>query len=396
MTQNSTAHSLHGFAPVSAEAVPQFFGMLRRGGPRKTLVICPIGLGNFIMATPSLALLSQEIGAENLHLLALRDGIQQMADLSGYVSRVHKWDPDQETKRQGLKTLLALRRERYDYCISLFPSNNWRYCLYTRFAGARIRIGLDYPNTPLPARLQHFSWPFNPDAHDTDQNCDLVEALLGEASMAQRVQLFPYAPIHPQTEALERENYYVVQPGSSVERGMVEKRLPAGAYSYLAHEIYQEFGLKCLVLGGPEQEGLRQEITSQAPSAIINYPSKDFHQLAALITHARFYLGNDSGLMHIAASLNKRCIIFYGPTDDKRCGPYSSNRRFGEKGDHLILRRSDLACSPCWTAKTVGGNPLCIHGDYRCVTQFPIEKFWPKIRQYIQENFRASVSEART
>jgi len=360
-------------------------GLLKGSGPKKILVVCPIGLGNFIMATPSLNLLRQEVGHENLHLLALRMGIKQMAELSGYVSKIHYWDPDEQSKKEGLKALLAIRKERYDYCLLLFPSNNWRYCLYTLLSGAKVRIGFDYPNTTLPRRIQNYSLPLNVAAHDTDQNCDLIEALLGTDGQEHRQQTFPYAPSHPETEALQRENYYVVQPGSSVERGMIEKRLPPEMFGELAARIYRQFHLKCIILGGPEQEELKQLIIQMAPEAILRFESHNLNELAGLISHSRFYLGNDSGLMHISAALGKSCAIFYGPTDERRCGPYSNGLRFGEKGHDLIIRRSGLSCSPCWTAKTVGANPACVHGDKRCLTGFEIEECWGPIQKFIRE-----------
>jgi len=82
----------------------------------KALVICPIGLGNFIMATPALQHLSQHFGSARLHLLALKPGIQQMAEAAGYFGKVFYWDPDRESLSRGLS---VLRRIRHDGNINL-------------------------------------------------------------------------------------------------------------------------------------------------------------------------------------------------------------------------------------------------------------------------------------
>ena len=37
------------------------------------------------------------------------------------------------------------------------------------------------------------------------------------------------------------------------------------------------------------------------------------------------FLGNDSGLMHLAVSNQLRVISLFGPTDDKIYGPYGEN-----------------------------------------------------------------------
>ena len=75
----------------------------------KTLVICPIGLGNFIMATPALKALSNKIGSENLCLLALKPGIKQMAKEGGLFGEVFFWDPDKESMLSGIRLLSKLR-----------------------------------------------------------------------------------------------------------------------------------------------------------------------------------------------------------------------------------------------------------------------------------------------
>jgi ADP-heptose:LPS heptosyltransferase len=270
--------------------------------------------------------------------------------------------------------------------LSLFPTGHWKFALFARLTGARTRIGFAYPHSRLPARVQQFSAPLNPQAHDTDQNCDLVEALVGgsvasRGASTPRLLRFPFAPCHPQQQALRRERYFICHPGSSAERGMKEKRLSPETFAFVARKIHHEFGLKCILAGGLEEESLRRQIASAAPEAMLPYTSGNFPELAALIHHARFYLGNDSGLMHIAAALGKRCIAFFGPSNEKRTGPYSDGLRHGRRGPHFVIRRDGMTCSPCWTLHTIGTDPPCIYGDTRCLKDFQAEPAWSKVRQ---------------
>ena len=59
------------------------------------LVLCPIGLGNFLMATPALRALSRGVGRERLSFLALKPSIAEMAGGSDLFNEVVCWDPDQ-------------------------------------------------------------------------------------------------------------------------------------------------------------------------------------------------------------------------------------------------------------------------------------------------------------
>ncbi|MGO8670386.1 MAG: glycosyltransferase family 9 protein [Capsulimonadaceae bacterium] len=360
-------------------------GLFAGGSRRKTLVLCPIGLGNFVMATPSLAHLSAALGAQQVHLLALKPGIARMAEATGYFGRVHRFDPDRGGPAQLPRALAALRAERFACSLSLFPSGDWKFAVFAFLVGAKCRVGFDYPHSKLPRRIQHATAPVNWDAHDTDQNADLVETLLGERPQGPRTPLFPFRPDHPRAAELASERYFVCHPGSSAERGMSEKRLPPREFAGFIRRAHADFGLKCVLIGGPEEAGLRDEIRALGPDAVLTYDSNSLTELAGLIVPARFYVGNDSGLMHISAALGKRCIAFYGPTDDRRTAPYNDCLRRGEPGPHLIIRRTDLDCTPCWTTRTVGANPPCIHGDTRCLKQMAIQAVWPRIADFIAD-----------
>jgi heptosyltransferase-2 len=37
--------------------------------------------------------------------------------------------------------------------------------------------------------------------------------------------------------------------------------------------------------------------------------------LAAAMTHARLFIGHDSGVSHLAAAVGTRCLLLFGPTD---------------------------------------------------------------------------------
>jgi len=383
-----TSSSIKERARVPTE---QDSSIIRTDQPCKTLVVCPIGLGNFVMATPALSLLSNQIGRANLHLLALKPAIKQMAEASDLFGMVPFWDVDREGFRPGLALIGSLRKQQYDYSIALFPTGDWKFGLFALLAGARTRVGFAYPNSRIPERLQTVSLPLDPLLHDTDQNYRFADHLLGtprrvvstlnDAPLAQAdLSLqFPFPSSHKQVDELTGQRYFVCHPGSSAERGMRDKRLPAHAFAEVIRRIYAQFGLRCILIGGPEEADLRTQIQADLRDETLNITSSNLNELAALIAHSQLYVGNDSGLMHVAVALGKRCIAFFGPTDDRRNGPYYGT----EPGRHLIVRRDDLTCSPCWTLLTVGANPACIYGDTRCLTDLSIDKVWPRIASYL-------------
>ena len=136
---------------------------------QKTLIICPIGLGNFIMMTPAMEHHHRHLGRENLHLLSLKPSIRQMGEAAGYFGAIHHWDPDSESLARGLAVLRVLRRERYRRLVSLFPSPNRMGNIYAWLTGTEERIGFQYPHSRLPAWLHTTTIPLDLTAHDVEE-----------------------------------------------------------------------------------------------------------------------------------------------------------------------------------------------------------------------------------
>ena len=340
----------------------------------KTLVFCPIGLGNFLMATPSLEFFSRTLGRDNLAILALKPGIRDLAQASGFFGEIFHWDPDKQGWATGLRVLGRIRRAGFRRSLALFPTSHWKFGIFALLSGIRFRAGFRYPHQRWPERLQRLSVPLEPGAHDVDQNIRLAEAFVGKPFPSPARPLFPLSPAPPPD--FGGRPYFVCHPGSSAERGMREKRLPAKAFADLIRRIHGEFGWQGLLIGGPEEQALRAEIAALAPEAALLHPSRSLEEVAGQIQGAKFFLGNDSGLMHVAAALGKSCLAFFGPTDASRTGPYGPG--------HLVLRRRDLACSPCWRLDTVGRNPPCIYGDIRCLRDYPVDEAWKEIRGFCE------------
>jgi ADP-heptose:LPS heptosyltransferase len=60
--------------------------------------------------------------------------------------------------------------------------------------------------------------------------------------------------------------------------------------------------------------------------------------LAAVLNHCAGYIGNDSGVSHLAAALGLPTVVLFGPTDPLFWGP---------KGENVRILSASLPCSPC-------------------------------------------------
>ena len=78
----------------------------------------------------------------------------------------------------------------------------------------------------------------------------------------------------------------------------------------------------------------------------------NLRQLMSLLQQARFFLGNDSGPMHLAAAMGTRVYAIFGPTDEVRWGPL---------GNNATVIRNPVACESSCSKKLCPVNHRCIN-----------------------------------
>ena len=80
--------------------------------------------------------------------------------------------------------------------------------------------------------------------------------------------------------------------------------------------------IKISLIEGPADSHMVQQLRSEVGSTSLllanNWP---LGKLAALMKHSSLYLGNDSGITHLAAACNTPTIALFGPTDPSIWGP---------------------------------------------------------------------------
>jgi heptosyltransferase-2 len=132
-----------------------------------------------------------------------------------------------------------------------------------------------------------------------------------------------------------------IHPGSGAFS--LARRWPAERFAVVVRDLVQRHGLRPLVIEGPgPDEGLlARTVAVGAGGAAIVGPAPSIGALVALLEQVRLFVGNESGVMHLAVTAGTPIVAVFGPTNDRAWGPYplSAPR-------HAVVRES-LACTPC-------------------------------------------------
>jgi ADP-heptose:LPS heptosyltransferase len=92
-------------------------------------------------------------------------------------------------------------------------------------------------------------------------------------------------------------------------------------------------------------------------------PTRDLHELGALLAEAKLALGLDSAAMHVATAVGTPTVRLYGPGDERQFGPWGDPRR------HRAVRAAGTGPDHGWfDAPAVGPHPTMLALDVAAVT----------------------------
>jgi ADP-heptose:LPS heptosyltransferase len=351
----------------------------------KILCICPIGIGNYLLTYPACSLLKKRRPEADLHLLALRRSIRDLAGDDPLWSKIHCMDPTHEVSLASQVRLISeLTSEHFDASLGFFPANNWQSNLLPFVSGVKKRYAFAYPlkKGPSLSFLNSVLTPIDPEAHDVRQNLRLIAAYTGSPAGVD-APVFPVLFTEKEQSAagayLEKEGgvarYVGLHPGSSGEHGMSAKRWDPMRFGGLTDRICKELNAQALIFGGREEENIKHVAASMITAPFHIVESTDLRTTAALIARCSLFLCNDSGLMHIAACMKVPVAAVFGPTDEKRNGPFGTG--------HLAIRKP-MDGFPLWTAVTVGVRAVKGEVDPQTsLKALTVDEAWEKVMPFV-------------
>jgi heptosyltransferase III len=135
-------------------------------------------------------------------------------------------------------------------------------------------------------------------------------------------------------------NKLVIHPGS----GSISKNWPVGNFLDIAEKSGMDV---TFVLGHAEIErGVDRDIPAEHYTVI---RPETIGQLHRILSEAAVYIGNDSGVSHLAAFAGTRSIVLFGPTDPEVWRPLGENVEVLSSPDGAIgsISREDVLAKIC-------------------------------------------------
>ena len=307
----------------------------------KILLWMPNWIGDVVLALPAIqalfnsypdAKISVAVRAPSHRLLEGHAAIDSIYEIPSGGS-IGFWDQTRFAK--------SLSKNNFDLGVA-FP-NSFKSALLLRLTGAKCRLG--YNTEIRDVFLTH-----SVEKDDVVNKLHRVDYFLNILSPLKikkmETRFMPTVKIDSRIKAKEvladlnvrhGEFLVAIHPGGS----KLPRRWHMERFGILCQKLLKEYDAKVVLLGDESEHDILKPIASFCPSdKVFCLTSLSLPESAAVISKCKIFIGNDSGMMHIAAMMNTPLVGIFGPGSPQTTGPFMDSDRF-----EIVTQ--NFPCSPC-------------------------------------------------
>lgn len=331
------------YAATAAQARTTSVHRLGSPPPERVAVFRALQLGDLLCAVPALRALRAALPAARITLVGLPWASDFAARYSRYIDDFLAFPgapglPEGKGTAEDLCTFYAAAKEaRFDVVLQMHGSGLHSNPV-VQAIGARLTAGFYRAGEPCPDSQRFLPYPER--ESEVRRLLRLME-FLGAPSRGEQLE-FPITAIdaadydHLKEETGLRDRGYVcVHPGArNNARRWAGERFAAVAADLVAR------GMQIALTGTQSEAALTAEVAQAMHAPCVNLAGRThLGLLAAVVSHARLVICNDTGVSHIAAALRVPSVIIYTASSPQRWAP----------ADRLRHRRvfHHVACRPC-------------------------------------------------
>jgi len=165
----------------------------------------------------------------------------------------------------------------------------------------------------------------------------------------------------------EHTRYIVIAARAVAE----SRRWGTANYAALATRLIKAFNLKIAVLGTTAERSAAEEIRGQNPDIINLCGQTDIAAAAAILSQTALFIGNDSGLAHLAGATGIPLVVLSGADNPKETSPLAPRK--------TVIIKDSLACISC--VKNI--CPLSDDRHMQCMKQITVDEVFKAAARYL-------------
>ena len=331
-------------------------------------------IGDTVLTTPSLFALKRFLPHAMVDIL-LEDWVAPVLDGFPHADNVITLERRSTSARA--RVARQLRANDYDVVYNLHGGTT--ATLLTRATGAKHRVGY---KTYQYARLHNHLSPSSSLLWGRDKTHSVEQqlALLGwtgvpvsdrpptqlavtakaSAAIAERLQVAglgdaPFAVIHPAA-------------------AFATKQWAADKFGHLAEDIRSK-GLAVIAITTANEKSVIDEMNKNTATPVEAFTDLTLPEITALLARARVFIGNDSGIAHIAAAVKAPSVVIFGSSNTAHWRPWTPS--VSSLAAEVVMEEMD--CQPCH-------GYFCEKFDEpECIKRVPVERVIAATERVLRE-----------
>ena len=323
---------------------------------RQVLVIRLRSIGDTVLATPTLTALRRHFADARIDIL-LEDWVTPL--LTGLPS-IDGVIAMGRGALDRVRTAKEIRGNGYDLVINLHGGTTSTFL--TRATGAKYRVG--YSNYQYSSFYTHLLsssaefWGRSP-THSVEQQL----ALAGHIGVPVSSEIPTHLAADP--EAAGSINQLLAKtippdrplalfhPAAAFET----KQWAAQNFARVAEHLHS-LGYEVIAVAGPGENAVLTELAQSAACPIHAFTELTLPEITALASRAALFVGNDSGIAHIAAAVGTPPVVIFGSSNRDHWRPWTSGPA------EVVFASYD--CQPC------PGYECAVFGDPKCIREVTV------------------------
>ncbi len=336
----------------------------------RVLVVRLRSIGDTVLTTPSLFALKRFIPKARIDIL-LEDWVAPVLDGFPHVDQVITLERRGTAARA--RVARQLRANRYDVVYNLHGGTT--ATLLTRATGAKHRVGYQAYQY---ARLHNYLSPPSSElwgrekTHSVEQQLALLGWTGVPVSDRPPTQLAVTSAADDQVIARLRKaqlidrQFVVIHPAAA----FATKQWAAGNFAHVANDLRNR-GLGVVAITKASEKSIIDEMNQEMTAPVEAFTDLTLPELTALLTRARLFVGNDSGIAHMAAAVQTPAVVIFGSSNTAHWRPWS------QVAAEVVLE--EMECQPC-------------HGYFcekfpepECIKRVPVERVVAAAERVLRE-----------
>lgn len=337
----------------------------------RVLVVRLRSIGDTVLSTPSLIALRRFLPSAQIDIL-LEDWVAPVLEGFPHVDNILAIDAGAASR---FTTARQIRRSGYDVVFNLHGGTTATFLTFA--SGARHRVG--YQNYQYSFLYNHRlaspeAFWHRDNAHSAEQQLALLgfvgvpvvdrprsELAIGEAALRSLQIKFRSSGLNSSSEV---GPLAVLHPTAAYKT----KEWATDKFARTA-EFLKSKGFSTIAVGSENQRDVLAGLQSDARVPIHTFSDLTIPELVALASRARIFVGNDSGVAHIAAAVRTPSVIVFGSSNRDHWGPWT------DAPSEMVFE--PFSCQPC------AGRTCLAFGEPRCILTLPEEKVFAAIERVL-------------